>query len=248
MRRIVVTGAASGVGAAIARRFAAPGVGLLLHTRRNEAGLMAVMKEAAAAGAEVETVLADLADNAAAAAIIGAAAARWGGVDVLVANAGFADRTKFADLSEAALAHSVAVIQTGFFRLARAALPHLGDDARVIAVSSFVAHLFRTDITTFPASAAAKAGLEALVRSLAIELAPGRITANAVVPGFVEKDSGAHRAIGPEALAAQLARIPLGRIGRPEDIAAAVAFLASPDASYITGQALRVDGGLVMGP
>jgi NAD(P)-dependent dehydrogenase (short-subunit alcohol dehydrogenase family) len=248
MRRIVVTGAASGVGAAIARRFAGPGVRLLLHTRRNAAGLARVAAEASATGAEVETVFADLAEDAAAARIIDLAVARWGGVDVLLANAGFADRTKFADLSEAALAHSVTVIQTGFFRLCQTALPHLPEDARVIAVSSFVAHLFRTDITTFPASAAAKAGLEALVRSLAIELAPRRITVNAVAPGFVEKDSGAHRAIGPEALAAQLARIPLGRIGRPADIAAAVAFLASPDAAYITGQTLRVDGGLVMGP
>jgi NAD(P)-dependent dehydrogenase (short-subunit alcohol dehydrogenase family) len=141
---------------------------------------------------------------------------------------------------------SVEAIQGGFFRLGRAALPHLRQGGRIIAVSSFVAHSFRTDITTFPASAAAKAGVEALVRALAIELGPKDITVNAVVPGFIRKDAGAHRAIDPAVLAQQTARIPLRRIGLPQDVAAAVAFLASPAAGYITGQALHVDGGLVI--
>ena len=99
---------------------------------------------------------------------------------------------------------------------------------------------------SFPASAAAKAGLEALVGALAVELAPAGVTVNAVVPGFIRKDGGAHRAMAPGALDAQLARIPLGRIGLPDDVAAAVAFLASSAAGYITGQALHVSGGLVI--
>ena len=166
----------------------------------------------------------------------------------MISNAGFADRTAFADLSDAALTRSTEAILGGFFRLARAALPHVrqAENARVIAVSSFVAHTYRTGIATFPASAAAKAGLEALVRALAVELGPDGVTVNAVVPGFIRKDAGAHRAIGPGVLAAQTAHIPLGRIGLPEDVAAAAAFLASPAASYITGQCLRVDGGLVI--
>jgi NAD(P)-dependent dehydrogenase (short-subunit alcohol dehydrogenase family) len=101
-------------------------------------------------------------------------------------------------------------------------------------------------LTVFPASAAAKAGLEALVRALAIELGPKGVTVNAVVPGFIRKDAGAHRAIDPSVLAAQTARIPLTRIGLPEDVAAVVAFLASPAAGYVTGQAIHVDGGLVI--
>ena len=163
--------------------------------------------------------------------------ARFGGLDVLVSNAGFADRTPLAALTDAAMTASVEAIQGAFFRLARAAIPHLrrGRDARVVAVSSFVAHMFRPDVTVFPASAAAKAGLEALVRALAIELAPSGVTVNAVVPGFIRKDAGAHRAIDPAVLAKQTERIPLGRVGLPEEVAAAVAFLASPAAGVYHG-------------
>ena len=245
-RIIVVTGAASGIGASICRTLAGPDTAILVHSRRNRSGVDSVAAEIRTKGGQAAVFLADLAAPAAAADTIAEAVRLFGGLDVLISNAGFADRTPIADLTDGAMSASVDAIQGAFFRLARAAMPHLraGTDARVVAVSSFVAHTFRTDVATFPASAAAKAGLEALVRVLAIELGGNGVTVNAVVPGFIRKDAGAHRAIGAGVLASQTEKIPLGRIGLPEDVAAAVAFLASPAASYITGTTIPVDGGL----
>jgi len=100
-------------------------------------------------------------------------------------------------------------------------------------------------VPVFPATAAAKAGLEALVRALAIELAPAG-TVNAVAPGFINKDAGVHRAVDPETARRQVEKIPMGRLGLPEDVAGAVAYLVSAEAGYVTGQVLHVSGGLVI--
>ncbi|WP_291297960.1 SDR family NAD(P)-dependent oxidoreductase [Elioraea sp.] len=245
-RRILVTGAASGIGAALARRLAGPDAALLLATRANAAGLAAVAAACSARGALAETALADLAAPDGAAALVEAANAAFGGLDSLVANAGFADRTPFAALDAGGYAASADAIGAGFFRLCAAALPLLPPGGRIVAVSSFVAHVFRAHVQSFPASAAAKASVEAMVRALAHELGPRRITVNAVAPGFIRKDEGAHRAMPPERLPAVEAEIPLGRIGEPDDVAAAIAFLLSPDAGYITGQVIHVSGGLVI--
>jgi len=247
-RVILVTGAASGIGAAICRALAAPGAAILVHTRRNQDGADRVAAEVRAAGARAEIMLGDLAEHGAAAAAVQTAIDRFGRLDVLVSNAGFADRTPLATLTDAAMTASVEAILGAFFRLSRDAIPHLraGTQPRIVAISSFVAHTYRTNIAAFPASAAAKAGLEALVRALAIELGSAGVTVNAVAPGFIQKDSGAHRAIDPAVLSAQNAHIPLGRIGLPAEVAAAVAFLASPAAGYITGQVLHVNGGLAI--
>ncbi|MBR0643601.1 SDR family NAD(P)-dependent oxidoreductase [Plastoroseomonas hellenica] len=246
-RRILVTGAASGIGAAVCRLLAAPGVAIAVHTRANREGAERTAAAVREKGGMAHLVLGDLEDAAAPARIVAEAAAALGGLDVLVANAGFADRTPIAQLTAEAFARSQAVIAQGFLALAQAAASHLaaGQEPRLIAVSSFVAHVFRTDTPTFPASAAAKAAVEALVKALAIEWAP-KITVNAVVPGYTRKDAGAHRALTDAQWQETLARIPLRRLGEPEDVAAGIAFLASPAARYVTGQLLHVDGGIAV--
>jgi NAD(P)-dependent dehydrogenase (short-subunit alcohol dehydrogenase family) len=244
-RRVLVTGAASGIGAACARALAAPGARLMLHTRKNAEKLEAVAAELRAQGAEVHTHLGDLGAPGMPEALVAGSVEALGGLDVLISNAGFADRTPVGVLADEAFARSLDTILWAFLRLARAAGPHLaaGDSPRLIAISSFVAHMVRNDMAPFPATAAGKAAVEALVRTLSIEWAPG-VTVNAVAPGYTQKDPGAHAAMTPEQREAITARIPLRRLGTPADVAHAVAWLASPGAGYVTGQVIHVNGGL----
>jgi 3-oxoacyl-[acyl-carrier protein] reductase len=246
-RTILVTGAGSGIGAAICRRVAAPGVNLLVHTGSKRERAEAVAAECAAKGALCQVETGDLADPATPRRLVEAAASRFGALDVLIANAGFADKRLVGELDDAGFERSLAVITTGFFRLADAARPHLVASAsgRIVAVSSFVAHVFRFG-GGFPASAAAKAGLEGLARSLAAQLAPSAVTVNCVVPGYVRKDQGAHAALDPTGWQRAIERVPLGRLALPDEIAATVAFLIGTDAGYITGQSIHVDGGLTL--
>lgn len=248
MRRYLITGSSSGIGAATARLFAGPETAFAIHARANLDGARAVAASLAERGARATILQGDLEEAGQGRALVAAAGEALGGLDVLVANAGFADRTRLDELTIDRFQRSMRVIETAFLELVQGARPLLAtaQDPRIVAVGSFVAHSFRTDGPVFLASAAAKAGLEAMVRALAIELAPQGITVNAVVPGLIEKDRGTHSSMTPEQWRAAVARIPLARLGRPADVAAAIAFLASSGAGYVTGQMLHVNGGLVV--
>ena len=244
-RVVLITGAASGIGAATARRLAVSGTALVLTTRANAAGLDAVAADAVAAGAAVTTRLADLTVPDAAADLVTLALGRFGRLDQLVSNAGRAQKARFGDIGTADITAAVALNALPFVALATAALPALeaSDWGRVVAVSSFVVHDIGINDTLFPATAAGKGALEALARNLAFQLAPRAVTVNCVAPGFTRKDGG-HAALPPAAWEAAARATPSGRIAEPADIAAAIAFLLSREARHITGQILRVDGGL----
>lgn len=245
-RVALITGSGSGIGAAIVRRLSSPDMAFIIHALHNQKGCEQVAQEAEKLGARTRIVMGDLADPDTAGRLVDTAIRDFGQLDILVANAGFPVREPFGQLERAKFDGVYAAVTGGFFELATRAMPFLAKSAagRVVTISTHNAHIFRSDYAYFPASAAAKAGLEALTRALALQLASQGVTVNCVAPGLIEKPHG-EQFISDEEATDFARKIPLGRIGKPEEVAAMVAFLTSSEASYITGQVIHVNGGFI---
>jgi NAD(P)-dependent dehydrogenase (short-subunit alcohol dehydrogenase family) len=250
-RVVLITGAGSGIGAALARRIAAPGSALMLHARGADAAarqrLSDVAAECDAKGASCATVFGDLAERGAAEHLVHQTLASFGALDQLVANAGHAQRQTLAALDPDTFGAAFAAMPAAFAALVKRATPALETSkrGRVIALSSFVAHRYRAD-APFAATAAAKAALESLAKTAAAELAPHGVTVNCVAPGYTRKDRGPS-ADNASAWIRAAEATPLGHVAEPADVAALIAFLLSDEARHITGQVIHVDGGLTLG-
>lgn len=234
-KRAVVTGGGTGIGAAISARLADEGAAVVV-AQRTQAEADDAAGRLAAPGRALAAVGADLATPAGCAFLITTAVARFGSVDILVNNAGVtgpAAVAPFAGYDDARLDAVIEVNLKAPFRCARAAVPHMPDGSVIVNVSSVAGYAAQPDASAY---VAAKAGLIGLTRALGFELAPRGIRVVHVAPGDI--------ATGPPGGGGDFARrTPLGRRGRPADVAAAVAWLCTAQASFVTGTGLVVDGG-----
>jgi 3-oxoacyl-[acyl-carrier protein] reductase len=249
-RTALVTGASRNIGRAIALAYAAQGADLLLNTRSNSEELEAVAAECRKAGVRAVTALADVGDAAAVAAMVERGMAELGAIDILVHNAAIRPHKPIDETSLEEWHQVMAIDLHAAFYLARAVVPGMKARRR----GSIIALGGQSSITSRANTAAvttAKHGLLGLIRALAAELGPFGIRANMVSPGYIDTERRYAEWYpefrqAPPGSAEQLERIPLRRLGRPEDIAHACLYLASDASAYVTGDAIRVMGGRVI--
>jgi NAD(P)-dependent dehydrogenase (short-subunit alcohol dehydrogenase family) len=238
----LVTGGSRGIGRGIVLAFAREGADVAINYRRDAAAAEETAAQARALGRRAEVYQADVAEWPAVEGMFAAAGEAFGGFDVVVANSGVASRTaSVKDTDPAYWDKVLGVDLNGVFYTCKAGVPLLRPGGNVIVVSSIGADLCAPYGAPYYV---AKAGANALVKVLAKELAPEKKRVNCIAPGMVASDMG-NRLVA--ALGEGVVKtIPLGRVGQPEDIGAAAVFLASDEASFITGKILRIDGGVFM--
>jgi 3-oxoacyl-[acyl-carrier protein] reductase len=237
-KRALVTGASRGIGAAIAKALAAEGADVAITYEKSAESAAEVVSAIKAGGRRAVAIKADSADAAAVQASIEKTVAELGGLDILVNNAGILRVGELKDISLADIDALLNVNIRAQIVASKAALPHLGKGGRIITIGSYFAD--RVPAPMLGVYAATKSALTAFTKALARELGPKEITANLVQPGSIDTDMNPHNGPAAETLKQFMA---VGHYGKPEDIANAVAFLASPKAQYITGSTLTVDGG-----
>jgi len=246
-KRVIVTGASSGLGEVFARSIAQAGAVVALVARRADR-LESLASEIRANGGEAHAIVADLEQREDCLRMMEQASAALGGLDVLINNAGVADLARPEKLSAEEWRRVLAIDLDAVFHTAQAAgriLIAQGNGGRIINISSVVGS-FGNSVFPTTAYAAAKAGVEGLTRQLACEWGPHGITVNAVAPGWFPTEMNVdprHGDVHPKYKEMMIERIPLKRLGNPEELAGAVIFLASAAGEYVTGSVLRVDGG-----
>ncbi|MFS8639842.1 MAG: 3-oxoacyl-ACP reductase FabG [Symbiobacteriaceae bacterium] len=242
-RAALVTGASRGIGRAIARELAAAGAAVMVTYHRQRALAEAVVAEIRAAGGQAEVRPLDVRDPAACEAAVAATVDRFGRIDILVNNAGTALEKLLVDTTPAEWNDLVAVHLTGMYACTRAALPHMlaQRHGRIITISSIWGI---TGAAGEVAYSAVKAGQNGFTRALAQEVGRFGITVNAVAPGAIDTDMNSF--LQGKELQEWLSRVPVGRLGTPEEVAALVRFLAGPNAGFITGQVISPNGGVVV--
>lgn len=238
-RKAIVTGGAQGIGLAIAKRLNAEGAKVALFDINEEL----VTKSASELDGCIG-VRCDVSSPASIEEAIGKVAEAFGGIDIVVNNAGILPKSMIEDVTEKEWDLTMAINLKGAFFMSQKALPYLkqSEHARIINTSSLAGRM--GGFETCMAYSASKGGINAITMGMARQLAKFHINVNAVCPGTTE--TPITKAFSDEAMARLLTRIPLGRLGKPEDMAAAVAFLASDDAAFITGHMLDVNGGMHM--
>ena len=238
MKRALVTGGSGGIGAAIAERLARDGLHVIVHANRNRAQAEAVAGEIRSAGGSAETTAFDVADGLASAQALEMLLAA-GPIQVLVNNAGIHDDAPLAGMSFEQWHKVVDVTLNGFYHVTQPLLlPMLRTRwGRIVSISSIAGVIGNRGQANY---AAAKAGLHGASKSLAFEVASRGVTVNVVAPGIVQTPM-AQAAFSKEQIDAL---VPVKRAGTPQEVAALVGFLASPDAGYITGQVISINGGM----
>ena len=237
-KRALVTGASRGIGAAIAKALAAEGADVAITYEKSEESAAEVVRAIKAKGRKAVAIQADSADVAAVQASVEKAVAELGGLDILVNNAGILRLSELKDISLEEIDALLNVNVRAPIVASKAALPHLGKGGRVISTGSYFAD--RVPTPNLGVYAASKSALIAFTKALARELGPKEVTVNLVQPGSIDTDMNPSHGPAAESLRQFMA---LRRFGKADDIANAVAFLASAKAQYITGSTLTVDGG-----
>ena len=245
-RVAIVTGASRGIGKAIAERFAADGAKVVVNYKTNADLANAVVDGIRGAGGQAVVGQADVSSRADTDRLRDEAIAAFGKIDILVSNAGIIIDKPYIESTEEDWQAAIETNLHGFFNITQSILPHMIERkyGRVIATGSIINEIADFGGNQYSVCTASKGGIVTMMHPIAAEMAQHGITVNAVSPGYIATEMLGE--IDPAGLDEALRLVPMRRYGRPDEIAAAMAFLASDDAAYITGQTIRVNGGMSM--